>query len=121
MLHQLIKLTFPVGCGLGFAEMPQVRCAAERPNIHLGIWVSISPAQSHDRCIVIEALKHTVNYGAKFEGNDVDLHSQVREVVLQQGCHLHALRVRRVGDDGKFDRTAGGIQQLAGRVPGIPG
>jgi len=96
-----------------------VRGAAEGPDIHLRIWVCISAAKPHDCCVVIKALKHAVDHGAKFEWNDMDLHAEVREVVLQQGCHLHALAVGRAGDDREFDWTVSRVQQLACGVPRI--
>jgi len=46
------------------------------------------------------------------------LHAEVREVVLEQRGHLHTLRVRRTGGDGKFHWLATVVDQLTGCVPG---
>ncbi len=91
----------------------------EGPDIHLRIWVGISAAEPHDRGIVIEALKDAVDQGAKFKRNDMHLHAEVRQIVLEQGCHLHALAVRGVGDDREFDWPSMSIEQLARGVPRI--
>jgi len=65
-----------------------VRGAARKPDVHLRIGVRISATQAHDCRLVGEALEHAVEHGPKIEWNNLDLHSQMGEVVLHQRGHL---------------------------------
>ena len=46
------------------------------------------------------------------------LHSEMREVVLNQRGHLHALGIRRTGHNGKVHWPARWIEQLTCAIPG---
>src|ERR1700691_5910262 len=119
LLHQLIEFALPPSRWLGLVQVPQMRGAIKRPDVHLRIRIRIAAAQPHDRSVIIETLKNAIDHGAKFQRNRVHLHPQVRKIVLQQRRHLHALAIRRTGDDREFDGPTSGIQQLARGIPRI--
>ena len=46
------------------------------------------------------------------------LHAEVRQVILKQRGHLHALRIGGTCDDGELDSLAGPVEELTLLVPG---
>ena len=73
--------------------MPQMCGSTRKPNVHFWIGIGIAAAQSHDRGFVVETLKHTVDHRPKIERDDVHLHAQVCQIVLNQSRDLHSLGI----------------------------
>src|SRR6185437_9095778 len=91
--------------------------AIREPHVHLRVRIRVAATESHGCCLMIEALEHAAEHGAEIQRNYMHLHPKMRQVVLDQSRHLHALRVRRTADYRELDRFPRGIEQLSRAIP----
>src|SRR5580704_3782353 len=82
LLHETVHFRFPGSGGSGLVRVPQMSAAGGKPNVHLGIGIRVAAAKPHDAGLEIVGVEEAVHDAAKFERDNVDIHSELLQVVL---------------------------------------
>src|SRR5690242_12094825 len=109
--YQFVDFGFPGRCGRFLFRVPLMVFAGAQPNVHLPIRVEIRVNQAEDTGLVIESASHSLNQGGKVQGNDIDLDSHLRKVLLNHRGYLFARGVAGIGDYRKLNVIARAIFQ----------
>ena len=85
--------------------------AAREPDVHIGSWIGVAADQPENACFVFFGLRDPIDQRSKFHGRDLHAHSELLQVILNQGGHLCAVGVGRAGQNGKLDWVCARIHQ----------
>src|SRR5262249_8750120 len=100
---------------------PDVSLPIRHPDIRVRSGIDIATAQAKNCSLVVVRLKDAIERGTELYGNNVDVHPKLLQIVLHDGCDLHALGVAGADDNGEFDGLATLIGERAVRSPGESG
>ena len=82
-----------------------------QPDIHLFIGIQIHVGQSQHRRFVVKSLRDTFDQGREVECDQVHLHANLPQVLLNQNRHPFPILVPRIGDDREHHRISFAIFQ----------
>ena len=62
---------------MGLRGVPEVRPAARKPDVDVGVWIGVETGESQEAGIVFLGLRDAVNERTKFEGHHLDAHAEL--------------------------------------------
>src|ERR1700733_5175434 len=104
--HQLVDLRFPGCLRRFFLRIPLVVLRGAQPHVHLLVRVQIHIRQAQQNRLIIEGLRHALDQRREVQCYDIDVDTDLLQIVLNQNGHALAIFVPGVRNDGKDNRVA---------------